>query len=91
MLIETQPLLNDKFINPIFFQKPAYTIEYEERNFNPELMVRVGEKDRRMRGGSDMDETDYGRREGNRVSTYIWPGLREQNGQLVYKAVVVTK
>ena len=56
-------------------------------------MVRVGDKEsRRMRGSVvDAVEMDFGRREGNRVSTYIWPGLREQNGQLVYKAVVVTK
>ena len=29
-------------------------------------------------------------REGGKVSTYIWPALREGEGQLVYKAVVVT-
>lgn len=55
------------------FQKPAYSIEYEDRVFNPELMVRFGDN-----------------KDGYRVSTYVWPGLRDGEGELVFRAVVIT-
>ena len=57
------------------FQVPVYTIEYENRNFRPDLHVRFHSSD-------PENET---------IRTYLWPALLEgKDGPCVQKGVVVT-
>jgi len=56
-------------------QNPTYTIEYEEREFKPDMHVKFHSSDTN----------------GTTVRTYIWPALREGDiGPVVHKAVVIT-
>jgi len=56
-------------------QSPAYTIEYEEREYRPDMHVKF----------HSSDTT------GTTVRTYIWPALKEgDSGPVVHKAVVIT-
>jgi len=56
-------------------QVPSYTIEYEEREFRPDMHVKFHSSDS----------------SGTTVRTYIWPALKEGDlGPVVHKAVVIT-
>ena len=75
-------------------QSPPYNIEYEERSFNPQTMRRAAEDgDEEWLGCSGEEEWHDCRDEdlvGSRVLTYLWPGLRQGAGDLLFKAVVLT-
>lgn len=56
-------------------QSPSYSIEYEEREFKPDMHVKFHSSDT----------------SGTSVRTYIWPALKEgETGPVVHKAVVIT-
>lgn len=56
-------------------QVPVYVIEYEARQYRPDLHVRYHASD------SEADT----------IKTYLWPALLEgQNGPCVQKGVVIT-
>ena len=59
----------------LLFQVPVYVIEYEARQFRPDLHVRYHNSDA----------------ESETIKTYLWPALLEgQNGPCVQKGVVIT-
>ena len=59
----------------LLFQVPVYVIEYEARQFRPDLHVRYHNSDP----------------ESETIKTYLWPALLEgQNGPCVQKGVVIT-
>ena len=56
-------------------QLPAYCIEYETRNYQPDLHVR-------FHSSNTSSDT---------INTYLWPALREgPTGPCVQKGVVIT-
>ena len=72
-------MLNFKFLQKItpllLLQVPVYVIEYEARQFRPDLHVRYHNSDP----------------ESETIKTYLWPALLEgQNGPCVQKGVVIT-
>ena len=72
---ENSKIFPKEFLPLPLLQVPVYVIEYENRNFRPDLHVRHHTSDAKF----------------DQIRTYLWPALREgKDGPCVQKGVVIT-